>query len=187
MVHPLQSPSIPDNRSPRLLAGRQTGDPEEFVHVQDTDNIESPRVVGDLLTEQLDQLRISPLSPSLLATPRQVETRARMLPADNMPAMSPVHARPFGLPAVKELLRFLVSLINVYDPHNTETMRLIALNVLQVVLEDGASLMMEESTLMDLLSSNGCKYLFQVSFIVDLVRISRPYLYIPPFPNCHYK
>lgn len=45
---------------------------------------------------------------------------------------------PYGLPCVRELLRFLVSLINPHDPHNSDPMVQIALSLLATAMETGA-------------------------------------------------
>lgn len=45
---------------------------------------------------------------------------------------------PYGLPCVRELLRFLVSLINPYDQHNTDVMIHMGLSLLTIALESGA-------------------------------------------------
>ena len=45
---------------------------------------------------------------------------------------------PYGLPCVRELFRFLVSLINPHDSHNQDMMVQIALSLLATALETGA-------------------------------------------------
>ena len=45
---------------------------------------------------------------------------------------------PHGLPCVRELFRFLVSLINPHDSHNQDSMVQIALSLIATALETGA-------------------------------------------------
>lgn len=45
---------------------------------------------------------------------------------------------PYGLPCVRELFRFLISLTNPHDSHNQDSMIQIALNLLATALETGA-------------------------------------------------
>ncbi len=45
---------------------------------------------------------------------------------------------PYGLPCVRELFRFLISLINPHDSHNHDSMIQIALSLLATALETGA-------------------------------------------------
>jgi len=45
---------------------------------------------------------------------------------------------PYGLPCVRELFRFLVSLVNPHDPHNADPMVQTALSLLAAALETGA-------------------------------------------------
>lgn len=83
------------------------------------------------------------------------------LPTSNAPV--PMESvRPFGLPGAKELVRFLISLIDAHDHHNTDTMRIIGLSVLLTVLEVGAPSILKHSELLFLLGHDGCKNLFQV-------------------------
>jgi hypothetical protein len=73
--------------------------------------------------------------------------------------------RPYGFSAIKEVLRFVISLLNPFDHHNTDTMRLIALTVLHHILLMGGGTLSTHETLLSLLGGDGCKHIFQVSFI----------------------
>lgn len=44
---------------------------------------------------------------------------------------------PYGIPAIWELFRFLVGLINPKDHHNTETMVTMGLSLMTVAMETG--------------------------------------------------
>lgn len=52
--------------------------------------------------------------------------------------MGPVQLIPYGLPCVRELFRFLVSLTNPLDRHNTDVMVHMGLSLLIVALETAA-------------------------------------------------
>lgn len=67
---------------------------------------------------------------------------------------------PYGLPCVRELLRFLTTLINPHDRHNTNTMVHIGLSLLTVALESGASNLGHFSTLMSLIKDDLCRNIF---------------------------
>ncbi|CAJ0769732.1 16273_t:CDS:2, partial [Entrophospora sp. SA101] len=43
--------------------------------------------------------------------------------------------KPFGVPSIRELLRVLISLLNPHDHQHTDTMRLMALSILNVAFE----------------------------------------------------
>lgn len=69
---------------------------------------------------------------------------------------------PYGLPCVRELLRFLTTLINPHDRHNTNTMIHIGLSLLTVALESGATHIGHFSSLMQLVRDDTCKNIFSL-------------------------
>lgn len=70
---------------------------------------------------------------------------------------------PYGLPCVRELFRFLVSLSNPVDRHNTDVMIHMGLSLLTVALESAADHISRYSSLMCLVKDDMCKDLFFVS------------------------
>ncbi|XP_038060765.1 Golgi-specific brefeldin A-resistance guanine nucleotide exchange factor 1-like [Patiria miniata] len=66
---------------------------------------------------------------------------------------------PYGLPCVRELMRFLISLINPYDRHNTDLMMHMGLNLLTVALETGCDHVAHFSALLSLIKDDMCKNL----------------------------
>ncbi len=70
---------------------------------------------------------------------------------------------PYGLPCVRELFRFLISLTNPLDRHNTDVMTHMGLSLLTVALESGADHIPAFSSLMILVKDDMCKNLFFVS------------------------
>lgn len=139
---------------------------DEFVHVPSTAQQIFPE------SENADGSTDEPvMSPAILASNMVMMTPPSKLqnsvPGNGSMAVNqtPSHSlavHPFGLPAVKEIIRFVVSLLNPQDPHNTETMRLIALTVLQTIIETGASLIKDEDSLLKIMQSDGCRHLIMV-------------------------
>lgn len=74
---------------------------------------------------------------------------------------------PYGLPCVRELLRFLVSLCNPLDKQNTDRMTHIGLSLLTVALEVGADHIGNYESLMVLVKDDMCRNLFAVSDTED--------------------
>lgn len=70
---------------------------------------------------------------------------------------------PYGLPCVRELFRFLVTLINPLDSQNNEVMMQIGLSLLTVALESGADSIGNYNCLMVLVKDDLCRNLFSVS------------------------
>lgn len=68
---------------------------------------------------------------------------------------------PYGLPCIRELLRFLISLTNPHDRHNSDVMIHMGLQLLTVALE--LSSVAKCPSLLGLAKEELCRYLFQVS------------------------
>ncbi|CAO3610737.1 unnamed protein product [Cunninghamella echinulata] len=71
--------------------------------------------------------------------------------------------RPYGLPAIRELLRVLISLLNPLEHKHTDSMRMMALSILNVAFEVGGKSISRFETLRTLVTDDFCKYLFQLA------------------------
>lgn len=69
---------------------------------------------------------------------------------------------PYGLPCIRELLRFLIALCNPLDKQNTDTMMHMGLSLLTVALEVGADHIGKYDSLMVLVKDEMCRNLFAV-------------------------
>lgn len=67
---------------------------------------------------------------------------------------------PYGLPCLRELFRFLISLTNPHDRHNTDTMMHMGLQLLTVALESGH--IANYQSLLVLVKDELCRHLLQV-------------------------
>ncbi|KAI6652566.1 hypothetical protein LOD99_4351 [Oopsacas minuta] len=67
--------------------------------------------------------------------------------------------QPYGLPCIKESIRFVASLINPFDKRNSTQMLKIGLNLLKTVLENLPANLDCFPTLVKLIQDNVCKYL----------------------------
>lgn len=67
---------------------------------------------------------------------------------------------PYGLPCIRELFRFLISLTNPHDRHNTDTMMYMGLQLLTVALESAD--IANYQSLLGLVKDELCRHLFQV-------------------------
>jgi hypothetical protein len=123
---------------------RETNAADGFVHVQAANaDADGSLRFSDRTVEEPDAQRQAAHSPSALSAP--------LMPA-----------APYGVAAVRELIRFVITLLNPFDHHNTENMRLVGLNVFLTVLEVGPEAVRAHSDLADLYRGDGCKYLVQV-------------------------
>lgn len=78
-------------------------------------------------------------------------------------AVEPVTLRAYGLPAIRELLRVLISLLNPHEHKHTDSMRLMALGILNVAFEVGGKSIGRFETLRSLVTDDFCRYVFQLA------------------------
>ncbi|XP_048663181.1 Golgi-specific brefeldin A-resistance guanine nucleotide exchange factor 1 isoform X6 [Marmota marmota marmota] len=83
---------------------------------------------------------------------------------------------PYGLPCIRELFRFLISLTNPHDRHNSEVMIHMGLHLLTVALESAP--VAQCQTLLSLIKDEMCRHLFQ------LLNIERLNLYAASLRVC---
>lgn len=69
---------------------------------------------------------------------------------------------PYGLPCIRELFRFLISLCNPLDKQNTDAMMHMGLSLLTVALEIGADSIGKYDTLLGLVKDELCRNLFSL-------------------------
>ncbi|ELU03437.1 hypothetical protein CAPTEDRAFT_227129 [Capitella teleta] len=114
--------------------------------------------------------RGSPLPPDSLAltSPTDEEHGVRFTP-DQMGKEGAAPLIPYGLPCVRELFRFLVSLTSPVDRHNTDVMVHMGLSLLTVALEAGADNISAYSSLLALVKDDMLKNLL---FLLQSERLS---------------
>ncbi|WFD07354.1 GDP/GTP exchange factor for ARF [Malassezia vespertilionis] len=70
---------------------------------------------------------------------------------------------PFGLPALTEVLRVLVSLLDAQSTRHTATMRILGLRLLTDLFETHGKIIGQFPTLRVLIEDSGCRHLFQLA------------------------
>uniref|UniRef100_M3ZUN6 Golgi brefeldin A resistant guanine nucleotide exchange factor 1 n=1 Tax=Xiphophorus maculatus TaxID=8083 RepID=M3ZUN6_XIPMA len=83
---------------------------------------------------------------------------------------------PYGLPCLRELFRFLISLTNPHDRHNTDAMVQMGLQLLTVALE--STCVVNYQSLLVLVKDELCRHLFQ------LLSVERMNLYASSMRVC---
>ncbi|GAA6025135.1 hypothetical protein JCM8202_005730 [Rhodotorula sphaerocarpa] len=71
--------------------------------------------------------------------------------------------QPFGLASIQEVLRVLISLLNPHDQQHTDTMRLMALGLLNIAFEVAGRSMGQFPSLRMMVADHLCKHLFQLA------------------------
>ena len=69
---------------------------------------------------------------------------------------------PYGLPCVRELLRFLISLINPLERQNSEAMIQVGLRLLTIAVETAADVIAAVPSLLSLIQDETCRSLFSL-------------------------
>lgn len=71
--------------------------------------------------------------------------------------------KPYGIPTIRELLRVLISLLNPHEHKHTDSMRMMALGLLNVAFEVGGRSIGRFEILRSLVTDEFCKYVFQLA------------------------
>src|SRR5271156_4987679 len=70
--------------------------------------------------------------------------------------------KPYSLPSIKELFRALVDLLDPHNRKHTDTMRYMALRVIDVIFEVAGPSVADQPTLAKLANDDLCRYLLQL-------------------------
>ena len=70
--------------------------------------------------------------------------------------------KPYALPSIKELFRVLVNLLEPHDRQHTDSMRIMALRVIDVALEVAGPFIVKHASLASLVKDDLCRHLFQL-------------------------
>jgi brefeldin A-resistance guanine nucleotide exchange factor 1 len=70
--------------------------------------------------------------------------------------------KPYSLPSIRELFRVLVDLLDPHDRQHADTMRVMALRIIDVALEVAGPSIAKHPTLATLAEDRLCRYLFQL-------------------------
>ncbi|XP_041737475.2 Golgi-specific brefeldin A-resistance guanine nucleotide exchange factor 1 isoform X2 [Coregonus clupeaformis] len=122
---------------------------------------------GDSVTEQSDSASLHDMD---YVNPRGVRFTPQQTQRDGAALV------PYGLPCLRELFRFLISLTNPHDRHNTEAMMHMGLQLLTVALE--AAHIAPYQSLLGLVKDELCRHLFQ------LLSVDRMNLYAASIRAC---
>jgi brefeldin A-resistance guanine nucleotide exchange factor 1 len=74
----------------------------------------------------------------------------------------PAEIKPYSLPSIRELFRVLVDLLDPHDRQHTDTMRVMALRIVDVALEVAGPSIASHPSLANLAKDTLCRHLFQL-------------------------
>jgi len=130
-----------------------TGAPSQFVSDRNRDRPQTPTV----------------RSTSPLSEKKSVQTDASISSVVLSPPSSGTGViKPYGLASIRELLRVLVSLLDPHNRQHTDTMRVMALRIIDVAFEVAGTSIGLNFSLRKLATDDLCRHIFQ------LVRSDQP-------------
>ena len=83
-------------------------------------------------------------------------------PLQEIETKSRAEVKPYSLPSIRELFRVLVDLLNPYERQHSDTMRVMALRIVDVALEVAGPSIASHPSLATLAKDNLCRHLFQL-------------------------
>ncbi|KAF1955729.1 Sec7-domain-containing protein [Byssothecium circinans] len=78
------------------------------------------------------------------------------------PEQPAAEVKPYSLPSIRELFRVLVDLLDPHDRNHTDTMRVMALRIVDVALEVAGPSIASHPSLANLAKDTLCRHLFQL-------------------------
>ncbi|KZF23276.1 Sec7-domain-containing protein [Xylona heveae TC161] len=132
---------------------------------EDMDTVKMvPSVDGDNVTSFSQKAREEPSSDGLETPDSRGEGSVNGSAIDVTQAAGEgeVEVKPYSLPSIRELFRVLVDLLDPRDRQHTDTMRVMALRVIDVALEVAGPSIARHPSLTTLAKDDLCRYLFQL-------------------------
>jgi brefeldin A-resistance guanine nucleotide exchange factor 1 len=92
--------------------------------------------------------------------PSNEDTPATTIPEND--DIEPTEVKPYGLLSIRELFRVLIDLLDPHNPQHTDTMRVMALRIIDVALEVAGPAIARHSSVAELAEDDLCRHLFQL-------------------------
>ncbi|KAL4402001.1 GDP/GTP exchange factor for ARF [Malassezia pachydermatis] len=163
--------AMPDPKSQQIPAAGSVETPEEQENnEEEEEKTEAEAETAPVVEEPAEM----PMAPAVTATPPTTkETPPTAAPPrpmahrlgsmdETLPTMEATQP-PFSLPAVREVLRVVISLLDPGSVRHTMTMRILGLSLLNGVLDTHCASLARFPTLRALLEDSACRYLFQLA------------------------
>ncbi|KAK9453145.1 hypothetical protein V1511DRAFT_513092 [Dipodascopsis uninucleata] len=130
-------------------------------------------VPGASNTVQMGEPATAPSSVTTLNEPplsasQEFTPPTPVIEQENQDVYRDIDLQPYGLPSIRELLRVLISLLDPLDRQHTDTMRVMALRIIDVAFEVAGSYIALHVSLCNLAIDDLCRHLFR------LIRYDQP-------------
>ncbi|KAJ8611703.1 hypothetical protein MRB53_037814 [Persea americana] len=146
--------------------------PRRESHKDEVDGVRmEPAITGELMAmgkENFDKARASSqdlprdkggtATPSLNGTADQSQVDLTTLAETDTEA----DIKPYGLPSIRELFRVLVDLLDPHNKQHNDTMRVMALRIVDVALEVAGPSIASHPSLASLAKDTLCRHIFQL-------------------------
>ena len=126
-----------------------------------------PQVNGDLIGSAQPEVEMENPTPNG-TTRHSLEHPATSVPSMTSQAKPPdsfseeEEIKPYSLTSIRELFRVLIDLLDPHNRQHTDTMRIMALRILDVALEIAGPAIAEHQVLGQLVQDDLCRHLFQL-------------------------
>ena len=120
----------------------------------DGDSVVSPRLTRSEMTKTDDGISEQPFQEAQPAAESTTPVEDGVLEA--------VDSKPYSLPSIRELFRVLIDLLDPHNRQHTDTMRIMALRIIDVALEVAGPSIARHSSLSQLAKDDLCRHLFQL-------------------------
>ena len=126
-----------------------------------------PQVNGDLLAQDPEPV-VEPSQTSNGVKDHanhdlaKIDTTAPAVGGFTTDAIDEEDIKPYSLTSIKELFRVLIDLLDPHNREHSDTMRIMALRIIDVAMEVAGSAIAEHSTLAQLVEDDLCRHLFQL-------------------------
>ena len=127
-----------------------------------------PSVNGDTVTSQHKSAMSSDTTPaerdssSVEGSPEQASSGAAAAPPSPQSDDENEEIQPYSLPSIRELFRVLIDLLDPHNRQHTDTMRVMALRIIDVALEVAGPSIARHPSLAALAKDDLCRYIFQL-------------------------
>ena len=117
---------------------------------------------AEMLQQKAEEVPDTSADSTGLAPPTEKEGNEQQQNDPVTDTKSDVEAKPYSLPSIRELFRVLVELLDPHEKQHTDTMRVMALRIVDVALEVAGPSIANHPTLVILAKDTLCRNLFQL-------------------------
>lgn len=147
-----------------------TGDVQEIAEPSTPSRSESRDAPSDNTSDYVDKMKS--LAPPEVEFTSAAEGDGTII-KENSPTPAPTIKPQYGLPAILELLRVLVNVLDPNDAQHTDSTRLTVLGIFTAALEQAGHRITKFPSLEALIIDSGCKYLFQLARTENVVLLQQ--------------